>query len=59
MIYNTLEHASNKYTLMASVWKVFSILLEYCCKSNYKMMIQKIINENLEKLDKLERSLME
>ena len=39
MIYSTLDHASNKYTLMASVWKVFSILLEYCCKSNYKMMI--------------------
>jgi hypothetical protein len=39
MIYKCTEHARGKYTLMASIWKVFSILLEYCCKTNYKMMI--------------------
>ena len=39
MINNTLAHAKSKYTLIASVWKVFSILLEYCCKSNYSLMI--------------------
>ena len=38
-INKTLEHAKNKYTLIANVWKVFSILLEYCCKSNYSLMI--------------------
>lgn len=27
-----LEHSNNKYTVIANMWKVFSILLEYCCR---------------------------
>ena len=46
MIHKCLAHAKNKYTLLSAVWKVFSILLEYCCKSNYQMMISKISTEH-------------
>ena len=35
MLQRTLHHADNKYLILSSLWKVFSILLEYCCKSNY------------------------
>ena len=48
MVHKCLSHAKNKYTLLSSVWKVFSILLEYCCKSNYQMMISKISTEHQE-----------
>lgn len=46
MIHKSVAHAKNKYTLLSSVWKVFSILLEYCCKSNYQMLISKINTEH-------------
>lgn len=46
MIQKCLSHATHKYTLLANVWKVFSILLEYCCKTNYRMMISKISIEH-------------
>lgn len=48
MVHKCLSHAKNKYTMLSSVWKVFSILLEYCCKSNYQMMISKISTEHQE-----------
>jgi len=35
MLQKALHHAENRYTLLSSIWKVFAILLEYCCKSNY------------------------
>lgn len=35
MLQKSLVHAKGKYTYLSSIWKVFAILLEYCCKSNY------------------------
>ena len=35
MLNKSLSHAKNRYTLLSAIWKVYSILLEYCCKSNY------------------------
>ena len=46
MLHKALQHAKNKYTLLASVWKVYSILLEYCCRSNYDMLIKEISTEH-------------
>lgn len=46
MLNKSLMHAKNKYTLLSNIWKVYSILLEYCCKSNYQMMIAKISTEH-------------
>ena len=31
MLSKALVHAKNKYTLLSNIWKVYSILLEYCC----------------------------
>jgi hypothetical protein len=59
MVNKTLEHAKNKYTLIANVWKVFSILLEYCCKSNYSLMIQRISKEHQDTLEATENKLMD
>jgi ABC-type phosphate/phosphonate transport system ATPase subunit len=43
LIDKCLEHTNKKYTIIVSIWKVFSILLEYCCRTDYRMMISKIV----------------
>jgi len=54
MLQKCLHHAENKYSLLSSIWKVFAILLEYCCKSNYQMLISKLSKDHKDELDKLE-----
>ena len=54
MLNKALDHAKNKYTLLSSIWKVYSILLEYCCKSNYQMLIAKISTEHQEQMTRQE-----
>ena len=56
MVHKCLTHAKNKYTMLSSVWKVFSILLEYCCKSNYQMMISKISTEHQQQMADKEKN---
>jgi len=34
-----LEHTNQNYAIITNLWKVFSVLLEYCCHSDYKMLI--------------------
>jgi hypothetical protein len=54
MILKCVAHAKNKYSILSSLWKVFQILLEYCCKSNYQMMVAKISTQHSEKLEQVE-----
>ena len=56
MLNKALSHAKNKYTLLSSIWKVYSILLEYCCKSNYQMLIAEISAEHQQKLEEMEKN---
>lgn len=54
LINKCLEHTANrKYTIIVSIWKVFAILLEYCCRTDYRTMIQKIVQENDEQREAL------
>jgi len=41
------------------MWRVFAILLEYCCKSNYQMLISKLNEEHREAIDGIEREFSE
>ncbi len=54
MLHKALNHAKNKYTLLSSIWKVYSILLEYCCKSNYQMLITEMSTEHQQQMEKME-----
>jgi len=54
MINKCVAHARNKYSILSSLWKVFQILLEYCCKSNYQMMVANISTEHKAEVDRLE-----
>jgi golgin subfamily B member 1 len=49
-----LEHTKNRYELITAIWKVFAILLEYCCKSDYKMLVEEIHIQNEQKLKQME-----
>jgi hypothetical protein len=42
MLQKSVSHATHKYTLLANIWKVYSILMEYCCKTNYRMLINEV-----------------
>lgn len=37
MLKSAMAGCKNRPVLIANFWKVFSILLEYCCKHDYKM----------------------
>lgn len=39
LLKKVLSHTSNKYNIITALWKVFSVLLEYCCRADYKMLI--------------------
>lgn len=54
MLHKALAHAKNKYTMLAQVWKVYSILLEYCCRSNYDMLIKEISTEHQKAMEEAE-----
>ena len=54
MLNKALSHAKNKYSILSSIWKVYSILLEYCCRSSYQMQLAQMHTEHVEALDKLQ-----
>lgn len=35
LIKKVLQHTEKKYTLITNIWKVFAVLLEYCCRTDY------------------------
>lgn len=59
MLQRALHHAGSKYILLSSLWRVFAILLEYCCKSNYQMLISKLNEEHRGIIEGLERDFAE
>ncbi len=49
-----LTSTAKKYGVVVSIWKVFSILLEYCCESGYKMLVSQVTNQHKEDLIRIE-----
>lgn len=41
--------------MITNIWKVFAILLEYCCRTDYRMLISEISKEHKAELDALDR----
>ena len=52
LILKVLEHTEKKYSIVTGIWKVFAILLEYCCQLDFDMIITTL---NIEKRDELEQ----
>ena len=41
--------------MITNIWKVFAILLEYCCKTDYRMLISEISKEHKAELENLDK----
>jgi len=54
LLNKVLDHTNKKYTVVTALWKVFSILLEYCCRTDYRMLIQEISLEHQKEMERLE-----
>lgn len=46
MVNKVIEHSAQKFMVITRIWKVFAVLLEYCCQNDYQMMITKISSEH-------------
>lgn len=53
MIKNLIQHSNQKYSLVTRIWKVFAVLLEYCCVTDYKMMITQISSQHEQEVEQL------
>jgi len=39
ILWKILEHSSSNSIIVTSIWRVYAILLEFCCWTEYEMMI--------------------
>jgi hypothetical protein len=39
LIKKMISHSERKHSFISRIWKVYGVLLEYCCQTDYKMMI--------------------
>lgn len=53
LIVRCMEHSNQNHALVSSIWKVFAILIEYCCKSDYTMLISSLAVEHKKELDRI------
>lgn len=40
LLNKVLSHTPKKYTVVTNLWKVYAVLLEYCNRADYKLLIQ-------------------
>jgi hypothetical protein len=59
MLSRTLVNSPNKNIFQSSIWKVFSILLEYCCRTNYQILVNKIQAEHRKEIEAQEKEFNE
>ena len=50
-----LSHTKGKYKIVTSIWKVFSILLEYSWASDYRMLISELSKQHQDEIEELEK----
>ena len=54
LVKTIMQHCEKKYSIITNIWKVFSVLLEYCCQSDYRMLIAEISNSHKAEIEELE-----
>jgi len=57
MLKNAIGKCKNRPAMISNFWKVYSILLEYCCKHDYRMQIQEITEKHTEEMKNLEEQI--
>ena len=41
-----LATSQKNYSIITSIWKVYQVLLEYCCKTDYRILIAEITDKH-------------
>ena len=59
LVRRIIDHTDKKYTIITGLWKVYAILLEYCCQFDYEMIITTLDIEKKEELSQLETKFRE
>ena len=59
LIVRWIEHSEYNHTLVAAIWKVFAIMIEYWCKTDYTMLISSLAQEHKNELEKLNANFTE
>ena len=54
-----LSSSNKNFKIITSIWKVFQILLEYCCKTDYRTLIQDIVDKHNEEMGNIELAFKE
>ncbi len=54
LIKKSLSYTGKRYAIITNLWKVFAILLEYCSKSDYRLLISEISRQHKEQVEKME-----
>eukprot|EP00347_Sterkiella_histriomuscorum_P021833 403332609 len=44
----------NRVTIQSQIWKVFQILLEYCCKTDYSLITQQMEKQHKEEVEEMD-----
>ena len=48
-----LQATKSNYAIITSIWKVYQVLLEYCCKTDYRILIAEISDRHHAALDNI------
>ena len=59
MLHSLFAQSSSKTTMVSRIWKVFSLLLEHGCDSQYKSMLSIMVEENMRQMEELRQTLNE
>ena len=53
MLSSVLNQTEKNFQIVTAIWKVFQILLEYSCKTDYKIMMAEVSTKYMESLENL------
>lgn len=54
-----LSNTKKNFQILTSIWKVFQVLLEYCCKTDYRILIAEITAKHEKEVRELQSSYKE
>lgn len=58
LIQTILKHSFSKYSVVTGIWKVYAILLEYCCQLDYEMIVTTLNSEKKDEIEQMESDFM-
>jgi len=59
LIKKSADRWKSKTVMVATIWRVFAILLEYCCKTDYDILVSELTNTYQDEISKLKKNLEE